>query len=72
MKCGGCVSTVSTEISALEGVSNVSVSLDDHTISFSYNSNQELEIVKNKLQEIGHPVDNTSDLLNKAKSLLNN
>ena len=42
MKCGGCVSTVKTALEALDGVTEVTVSLEDQQAVISGDINSEL------------------------------
>lgn len=54
LKCGGCATTITNELSKLEGVQNVSVEKDTDSISLSY-ENIDREIIINKLHDLGYP-----------------
>lgn len=54
LKCGGCATTITNELSKLEGVQNVSVEKDTDSISLSY-ENIDREIITNKLHDLGYP-----------------
>jgi len=70
LKCDGCVKTATNGIDAIEGISNVFVSLKNNSITFR--SNEELiNKVEEKLNEIGYPRKEEVSLLDKAKTYLN-
>lgn len=54
LKCGGCATTITNELSKLEGVQNVSVEKNTDSISISY-ENIDREIIINKLHDLGYP-----------------
>lgn len=71
LKCGGCVHTVSTKLSALENIENVLVDVDTDTVSFDFTSESDLEQVKKKLLALGYPaVGEANPLSAKAKSFV--
>ena len=49
LKCGGCANTIITKVSTLENVKEVTVNVEDSTVSFNTSSEKEIENVKNKL-----------------------
>jgi len=71
LKCDGCVKSATEGVSKLEGVSNVSVSLESKSITFESVNKETISIVKEKLKEIGYPRKEEISLLDKAKSYLN-
>ena len=71
LKCGGCANTIITQLSKLDGVSNVLVNNDANEVSFKYNSETGLEIVKNKLSDLGYPmIGEANPFPKKAKSFV--
>ncbi len=69
LKCGGCKATIVSELSKLNNIKNVSVNIEDATISLEYETESELNTVKSKLSKLGYPtIDENNSLLNKAKS----
>jgi copper chaperone CopZ len=69
LKCGGCANTITKGISAIDAIKNVSVNVDDNTVTFSYETEEQVNEVKNKLKSLGYPVDGeTNTLGDKAKS----
>ena len=69
LKCGGCVNTITKGISSIEAIQNVSVNVDESTVTFSYETEDQLNEVKNKLKSLGYPEDGEANTLgDKAKS----
>jgi copper chaperone len=69
LKCGGCANTIITKISSLDNVKEVTVNLEDSTVTFNTLSEKEIEIVKNKLTTLGYPADGENNsVISKAKS----
>ena len=69
LKCGGCKATIISELSKLNTVKNISVNIEDSTVSLEYESESELTTIKSKLSKLGYPtVDENNSLLKKAKS----
>lgn len=69
LKCGGCANTITKGISAIDAIKNVSVNVEDNTVTFSYETEEQVNEVKNKLKSLGYPVDGeTNTLGDKAKS----
>ena len=71
LKCGGCANTIITKLGKLEGVSNVTVSTDDNSVTFAYLSNNAIHEVTNLLSKLGYPVEGENNPLSKqAKSFV--
>lgn len=71
LKCGGCESTIAKKLNTLEGIQNISVNLEDCTISFRYETNDGLETVQKELTKLGYPMEGTPNTMrNKATSYL--
>lgn len=71
LKCGGCANTIVTQLSKLEGVSEVVVNNDTDEVSFNAISESKIEIVKEKLAHLGYPiVGDSNSLPTKAKSFV--
>ena len=69
LKCGGCANTIITKISSLDNVKEVTVNVEDSTVTFNTLSEKEIEIVKNKLTTLGYPADGENNsVISKAKS----
>lgn len=68
LKCGGCASTITKNISEIKDVSNVDVNVDESTITFQ-SIGDGPDNVKNKLASLGYPLeDELNSTLSKAKS----
>ena len=71
LKCHGCANTITTQLSKINGVDNVLVSMDTNTVSFSLANQNSLDLVKSKLAQLGYPVEGeTNNLAQKAKSFV--
>ena len=69
LKCGGCKATIVSELSKLNTIKNISVNIEDSTVSLEYETESELTTIKSKLSKLGYPtVDENNSLLKKAKS----
>ena len=69
LKCGGCANTITKNIVVLEGITNVSVNVEESTVTFNYETEAQLVEVKEKLKTLGYPEDGaTNSLGSKAKS----
>ncbi|WP_299860241.1 heavy metal-associated domain-containing protein [uncultured Hoeflea sp.] len=60
MHCGGCVSSVEKAARAIEGVSNVSVSLDDNALTADLAKPELLDALTGAIEDCGFDVLNTS------------
>ncbi|WP_299099374.1 heavy metal-associated domain-containing protein [uncultured Winogradskyella sp.] len=71
LKCGGCANTIVTQLSKLDGISEVEVNNDTDEVSFNTVSVTEIESVKQKLSDLGYPiVGDANSLPKKAKSFV--
>ncbi|MDG4716439.1 heavy-metal-associated domain-containing protein [Winogradskyella marincola] len=71
LKCGGCANTITTQLSKLNGISEVTVNNYKNLVSFNFNSNEDLEAVKVRLSNLGYPiVGEQNSLPKKAKSFV--
>ncbi len=69
LKCGGCANTISKGISSIEAIQNVLVNVEESNVTFSYDKEEQVEEVKNKLKSMGYPEDGEANTLGvKAKS----
>lgn len=71
LKCHGCANTIVTQLSKLDGISDVTVNNDTNSVSFNYNSDIELKTAEKKLSDLGYPKEGeTNSLPKKAKSFV--
>lgn len=69
LKCGGCANTITKGISSIDAIQNVSVNVDESTVTFSYETEDQVNEVKSKLKSLGYPEDGEANTLGaKAKS----
>lgn len=69
LKCDGCVTTITKKLNALDDVSEVSVEVEDNSVTFEYSDEHTLNMVKKTLADIGYPEDGeVNSLTDKAKS----
>ena len=71
LKCGGCANTIITQLSKLDGISEVTIDNETSEVSFNSISENEIEIVKDKLAHLGYPiVGDSNSIPTKAKSFV--
>lgn len=71
LKCHGCANTIITQLSKLNGISDVTVDNDTDEVSFSHGSEKEFELVRKKLSDLGYPmVGESNSFPKKAKSFV--
>jgi copper chaperone len=69
LKCGGCVNTVTKELSKIDGITDIKVNDETSVVEFSSNKGEALDLVKSKLASIGYPaVGDDNSIIDKAKS----
>ena len=69
LKCGGCANTITKNIVVLGWITNVTVNVEESTVTFNYETEAQLVEVKEKLKTLGYPEDGaTNSLGSKAKS----
>jgi len=56
MKCMGCVNKITSGLSEIEGVSKVNAELETATVTVSYEKDDLREVIINKLEALGYPV----------------
>jgi len=56
MSCEHCVMTVKKAVSAIDGISDVAVSLDDKAVTFSYIGDGCVNAAKDAIVEAGYEV----------------
>jgi len=68
LKCGGCAATIKKGILSIEGVSDISINVEESSVKVSTTLDVTKE-VKQKLSKMGYPeVGDANTLLHKAKS----
>ncbi|MQP25725.1 heavy metal transporter [Flavobacterium sp. LMO8] len=69
LKCGGCANTITKNIATLDSIIDVSVNVEESSVSFDYTTEEKLIEVKDKLKALGYPEDGEANSLgSKAKS----
>jgi copper chaperone CopZ len=69
LKCSGCANTITREISSIKGIQNVTISVEENSVTFDYTTDEKLQEVKEKLKSLGYPEDGEANSLTaKAKS----
>ena len=69
LKCGGCANTIKTKLEEISGVQNISIEVENSSLSFEYGEQVHYETAIDKLNSIGYPmVGETNNLSKKAKS----
>ena len=71
LKCGGCANTIITRLSALDQIEDVSVNNENDTVSFTYQSQSDLDAATSLLSKLGYPIaGDNNPLTKKAKSFV--
>lgn len=71
LKCGGCANTITKAVQSIEGTSDVSVDVDNSTVTFNPKDDSILAKVKTKLTHLGYPeVDADNTIMHKAVSYI--
>ena len=69
LKCHGCASTITNKLSELENIKEVTVDVENDSVSFEYDSEDNLETVRKELHKLGYPlVGEDNKFPTKAKS----
>lgn len=70
LKCGGCAATIKKGISAINGVNDVAVDVENSMVTIDL-ENADLVEIKEKLSKLGYPeVGDKNSVLHKAKSFV--
>lgn len=69
IKCGGCVNSIKTTLSKIDGVEAVSIDKDSDTIIVRGTFDKEKIAIK--LNELGYPEKGNNTIIRKAKSYVN-
>ena len=71
LKCGGCANTITSKVSALQNIRNVSVDVEASSVSFEVDSDKDIVLVIEKLASIGYPAEGEANsIVSKAKSFV--
>ncbi|WP_460218376.1 heavy-metal-associated domain-containing protein [Psychroserpens sp. MEBiC05023] len=71
LKCGGCAHTITSRLEHLEGIDNVIVNNEKHSVAFTHNNDRQLDAATELLSTLGYPVEGASNpLTKKAKSFV--
>ena len=66
---GSGANTITREISSIKGIQNVTISVEENSVTFDYTTDEKLQEVKEKLKSLGYPEDGEANSLTaKAKS----
>jgi copper chaperone len=69
LKCGGCANTITKNIATIDTISEVSVNVEESSVTFDYESAEKFTEVKEKLKSLGYPEDGEANSFgSKAKS----
>ncbi len=57
ISCGHCVNAIKSELTELEGVTNVEGDIEGKSVAVEWDAPASEESIKNKLSEINYPAD---------------
>lgn len=63
LKCGGCANTIVSKLSSIVNISKISVNTEESTVSFNFQEENDLFLVKKALKKIGYPEEGTINSL---------
>ncbi|WP_075340972.1 heavy-metal-associated domain-containing protein [Tenacibaculum agarivorans] len=71
LKCSGCSNTITKKVSQLHNISNVEVNVEDSMVSFDHTTDNDLDVVKATLFNLGYPEENDKNSISrKVKSFI--
>lgn len=71
LKCGGCANTITSKVSQMEGISNVSVDVEKSLVTVEFEKEGLGSELKNTLAAIGYPpTGERNSLLSHARSVV--
>ncbi len=69
LKCGGCESTIAKKLKDLHGIKDISVDINNCTVSFRYETKDGINTVTKELTKLGYPITGTPNTFStKTKS----
>lgn len=69
LKCGGCATTITSELLKINGISNIEINLEENKVDFDFLNEDLIQLVKYDLSNLGYPVvGDTNSVIKKAKS----
>lgn len=71
LKCGGCANTITTRLSAIDNIDNVTVNNNNDKVTFNYKESTNLTEATDLLSKLGYPIiGENNPLTKKAKSFV--
>jgi copper chaperone CopZ len=55
LKCGGCATTITKDLSAIKGVEKVTVNNDTDSVEVTYEDQLDRSVITSKLHHLGYP-----------------
>lgn len=69
LKCNGCANTITNKLSSLDNISEIKVDVDKSEVTFNYQNDTDVALVKATLKNNGYPeAGEENPLVTKAKS----
>lgn len=65
LKCHGCAHTITTQLSKLETITEVTIDNETNSVSFSYGNPTAYNAVVEKLSSLGYPIEGETNALHK-------
>lgn len=71
LKCGGCASTIKSNLDKIDGLNAVIVDVEEGAVSFEYETEAQFELAHERLVALGYPFDDDKNsMITKAKSFV--
>ncbi len=58
VKCGGCASTIKSNLEKIDGISGIEVDNEQGTVTLTEWTNDSIDTVKSELRRLGYPLEN--------------
>jgi copper chaperone len=65
LKCGGCAASIKKGLKSLNGVSEVTVDIENESVEITHSDDLAIHLLKDKLASMGYPEKGTLEGLNK-------
>ncbi len=71
LKCGGCAKTITSKLTELEHITDLTVDMDSSTVAFEHTNTDDALAVKKRLKSLGYPsIDDDNSMGAKAMSFV--
>ncbi|GAA4275412.1 heavy-metal-associated domain-containing protein [Aquimarina mytili] len=65
LKCSGCENMIINKLSTIKGIKDISINIENHMVSYSYETPNVTETVQKELSKLGYPIQGDKNGANK-------